>query len=161
MVLSSRHTISPHLCRKIEFVALDDNLYRSLVVWKHWHMAFRNERWARMCMMKHLYRFHGIESNDEWLKDSPIPLRQTQYQIEQDISTYGIEHCCFQQSPRANIHGGQLEETKGQPTPPKKPRKNPIIVSSEPVTMSLLEDKQLQKVSDRVPSKKAPRVSSK
>ena len=61
VILTSRHTISPGLCNNIEFVSLDEKLYRSLVVCKHCHMLFNNQRWNREVMGRHLDKYHGID----------------------------------------------------------------------------------------------------
>ena len=61
VLLTSRHTISPALCKNIEFVSLDEKLYRSLVVCKHCHMLFNNQRWNREAMGRHLDKFHRID----------------------------------------------------------------------------------------------------
>ena len=45
-------------------VSLDEKLHRSLVVCKHCHMMFNNQRWNRQVIGRHLDKFHAININD-------------------------------------------------------------------------------------------------
>ena len=63
VIVSTRHTISPGLCNHIEFISFDEKLYRSLVVCKHCHLLFNNQRWNRNVISRHLDKFHGIDLN--------------------------------------------------------------------------------------------------
>ncbi len=63
LIPSPRQTISADLCNNIEFVSLDEKLHRSLVVCKHCHMLFNNQRWNRQVIGRHLDKFHGITIN--------------------------------------------------------------------------------------------------
>ena len=60
LIPSPRQTISADLCHNIEFVSLDEKLQRSLVVCKHCHMLFNNQRWNRQVIARHLGKFHAI-----------------------------------------------------------------------------------------------------
>jgi len=60
LIPSPRQTISADLCHNIEFVSLDEKLHRSLVVCKHCHMLFNNQRWNRQVIGRHLDKFHAI-----------------------------------------------------------------------------------------------------
>jgi len=60
LIPSPRQTISADLCNNIEFVSLDEKLHRSLVVCKHCHMLFNNQRWNRQVIGRHLDKFHAI-----------------------------------------------------------------------------------------------------
>ena len=60
LIPSPRQTISADLCHNIEFVSVDEKLHRSLVVCKHCHMLFNNQRWNRQVIARHLDKFHAI-----------------------------------------------------------------------------------------------------
>ncbi len=63
LIRSSCQTISADLCHNIEFVSLDEKLHRSLVVCKHCHMLFNNQRWNRQVIGRHLDKFHALKIN--------------------------------------------------------------------------------------------------
>ena len=87
VIVSTRHTISPGLCNNIEFVSFDEKLYRSLVVCKHCHLLFNNQRWNRNVISRHLDKFHGIDLNavdDDGDKTAVKPRSQVaQYQYRE------------------------------------------------------------------------------
>ena len=64
LIPSPRQTISADLCHNIEFVSLDEKLHRSLIVCKHCHMLFNNQRWNRQVIGRHLDKFHAININN-------------------------------------------------------------------------------------------------
>ena len=65
VIPTTRQSISPGQCNNIEFVSVDEKLYRSIIVCMHCHMLFNNERWNRNVMIRHLHKFHGIDLNAE------------------------------------------------------------------------------------------------
>ena len=72
LIPSPRQTISADLCHNIEVVSLDDKLHRSLVVCKHCHMMFNNQRWNRQVIGRHLDKFHAININDSVADGSKV-----------------------------------------------------------------------------------------